>query len=95
MTLIDSLPPRPLEPQELTSLNRAEAFELVVAVESDGPARGVLFATETWVKGVAYDDDSGWTLVETVELDDETARIDGLQTCEAAIHAFQGEENEE
>ncbi|KAB1194299.1 hypothetical protein GJR96_12975 [Haloferax sp. MBLA0076] len=95
MTLIDSLPPRPLEPQELTSLNRAEAFELVVAVESDGPARGVLFATDSWVKGVAYDDVSGWTLVETVALDDETARIDGLQACEDAVRSFQNDENEE
>lgn len=94
MALIDSLPPRPLEPQELTSLNRSDAFELVVAVESDGPARGVLFATDTWVKGVAYEDDSGWSLVETVEITDESPRIDGLQACEAAVLSFQDPENE-
>jgi hypothetical protein len=95
MTLIDSLPPRPLKPQELTSLNRSESFELVVAVESDGPARGVLFATELWVKGVAYDDASGWSLVQTVELDADTPRIDGLQACEEAVLTFQDGENEE
>ena len=94
MALIDSLPPRPLEPQELTSLNRSDSFQLVVAVESDGPARGVLFATETWVKGVAYEAKSGWTLVETVEITDDVARIDGLQACEAAIVSFQDAENE-
>ncbi|WP_411963404.1 hypothetical protein [Haloferax sp. YSMS24] len=94
MALIDSLPPRPLEPQELTSLNRSEAFELVVAVENDGPARGVLFATDAWVKGVAYEDDSGWSLVETVEITDESPRIDGLQVCEEAVLSFQDAENE-
>ncbi|WP_416839674.1 hypothetical protein [Haloferax sp. DFSO52] len=94
MTLIDSLPPRPLEPQELTSLNRSDAFELVVAVESDGPARGVLVATAAWVKGVAYDEASGWSLVETVELSDELPRIEGLQACEAAVLSFQDSENE-
>ncbi|ELZ98945.1 hypothetical protein C440_01275 [Haloferax mucosum ATCC BAA-1512] len=95
MTLIDSLPPRPLEPQELTSLNRSEAFDLVVAVENDGPARGLLFATDSWVKGAAYADESGWSVVETVELDDGTARIDGLQACESSILSFQDDENEE
>ncbi|KAB1198876.1 MULTISPECIES: hypothetical protein [Haloferax] len=94
MALIDSLPPRPLKPQELTSLNRSEAFELVVAVENDGPARGVLFATDAWVKGVAYDDTSGWSLVETVEITDEQPRIDGLQVCETAVLSFQDDENE-
>ncbi|AFK19251.1 hypothetical protein E6P09_10755 [Haloferax mediterranei ATCC 33500] len=95
MALIDSLPARPLEPQELTSLNRSEAFELVVAVENDGPARGLLFATEAWVKGAAYDDESGWSVVETEELDEETARIDGLQSCESAVLSFQDADSEE
>ncbi|WP_396612672.1 hypothetical protein ACH9L7_05190 [Haloferax sp. S1W] len=95
MALIESLPPRPLEAPELTSLNRSDAFELVVSVESEEPARGLLFATESWVKGVAYDDESGWSVVETVELGDETARIDGLQACEGSILSFHGGENEE
>ncbi|ELZ97770.1 MULTISPECIES: hypothetical protein [Haloferax] len=95
MSLIESLPPRPLEPQELTSLNRADAFDLVVAVEDDGPARSLLFATDAWVKGVAYEDDAGWSVVETVALDGETERIDGLQTCEEAVLSFRGDGNEE
>ncbi|MCO8268565.1 hypothetical protein ACOZ4B_18885 [Haloferax prahovense] len=95
MSLIESLPARPLEPQELTSLNRADAFELVVAVEDDGPARSLLVATEGWVKAIAYEDDAGWSVVETVELDEETQRIDGLQTCEEAVLSFRDDGNEE
>ncbi|ELZ82312.1 hypothetical protein KU306_12460 [Haloferax larsenii] len=95
MALIESLPPRPLEASELTSLNRSDAFELVVSIESEEPARGLLFATASWVKGVAYDDRQGWTVVDTVELDEETARIDGLQACEEAVRSFHDDGNEE
>ncbi|MFC7129496.1 hypothetical protein [Haloferax chudinovii] len=95
MSLIESLPPRPLEPQELTSLNRADAFDLVVAVEDDGPARSLLFATDAWVKGAAYQEDAGWSVVETVTVDGGTERIEGLQACEEAILSFRNDENEE
>ncbi|MBC9986231.1 MULTISPECIES: hypothetical protein [Haloferax] len=95
MSLIESLPARPLEPQELTSLNRADAFDLVVAVEDDGPARSLLVATEGWVKAIAHEDGAGWSVVETVALDDETERIDGLQACEEAILSFRDDGNEE
>ncbi|WP_410764693.1 hypothetical protein [Haloferax sp. DFSO60] len=87
MGLISSLPPRPLKAPELSSLNRSDAFELVVSVESEEPARSLLFATEGWVKGVLFDDEEGWTAIKTVELDEETRRVDGLQTCEEAILA--------
>ncbi|MFC7203624.1 hypothetical protein ACFQJC_08865 [Haloferax namakaokahaiae] len=91
MGLISSLPSRPLKAPELSSLNRADAFELVVSVESEEPARSLLFATETWVKGALFDEDEGWTVVETVELGDELQRVDGLQACEEAIVAARDE----
>lgn len=89
MTLVESLPPRPLSPKELTGLNTADAFELAVSVEDDDEARSLLLATDAWVKGVAFDGES-WTLVETVSLDGRE-RIEGLRACEEAIRAFRGE----
>jgi hypothetical protein len=87
MALLESLPGRPLEPSELTKLNQSEALDLAISVESDGPAESLLLATESWVKGLCYEDAAGWRVVETVELSRETPRIDGLQRCEAAIEA--------
>lgn len=104
MSLVESLPPRPLSPKELTGLNTADAFELAVSVESDDvgeqrssarrtvsgdEARNLLLATDAWVKALAFNGES-WTLVETVSLDGRE-RIEGLQACEAAIRAFRGE----
>lgn len=89
MSLVESLPPRPLSPKELAGLNTADAFELAVSVESDDEARSLLLATDAWVKGLAFEDDS-WTLVETVSLDGRE-RIEGLQACEDAVRAFRGE----
>ncbi|WP_233560648.1 hypothetical protein [Halobellus sp. Atlit-38R] len=96
MTVVDALPPRPLEPQELLQLNDAEALELAVPIEDEGRASGVLVATGEWVKGLAFDADAeSWTVVETVALDDGVERVDGLQACEAAILRFRGDDPEE
>ncbi|SDQ42365.1 hypothetical protein [Halopelagius longus] len=95
MSLLESLPPRPLSPKELTGLNTADAFELAVSVESDGDARSLLLATDAWVKGLAFDEQSeAWTVVETVSLDDRP-RIEGLQVCEEAVWAFRDETDAE
>lgn len=91
MSLVESLPPRPLSPKELTGLNTADAFELAVSVESDEEARSLLLATDAWVKGLAFDGESeAWTVVETVSLDGRQ-RLEGLQACEEAVWAFRGE----
>jgi hypothetical protein len=58
MTLVDSLPPRPLGPEELMQLNAADALELAVPIEEEGRASGVLVATDAWVKGLAFDADA-------------------------------------
>ncbi|MFC6825546.1 hypothetical protein [Halopelagius fulvigenes] len=110
MTLVESLPPRPLSPKELTGLNTADAFELAVSVESDvdeqrssarrtqsgdGDARSLLLATNEWVKGLAFDEEGGtWTVVETVSLDGRE-RLEGLQACEEAVWAFRGETDDD
>ena len=89
MRVVDSLPDRPLSDAELASLNRADAVELAVDVtEADrktpGDVAGLLLATETWAKGLAYDD--GWRVVATESLG-ERERVDALQACEEAVRA--------
>jgi hypothetical protein len=92
MTLVESLPSRPLSPKELTDLNAADAFELAVSVEDEDEAESLLVATESWVKGLVFDATaSEWRVVETVTLDGETRRIDGLQACEDAVLAYRHE----
>ncbi|MDS0298803.1 hypothetical protein NDI76_08610 [Halogeometricum sp. S1BR25-6] len=99
MGLVESLPPRPLSAKELLDLNRSEVFELASPIEEEGDASAVILATESWVKGLVFDGESGgdgegdgdgWTVVETVSLA-ERERIDGLRACEDAILAFRGD----
>ncbi|SFR41667.1 hypothetical protein [Halogeometricum limi] len=94
MAIVESLPPRPLSAKELVDLNHSEAVELASPIREEGDASAVILATESWVKGLAFDESDGWTVVETVSLD-ETARIDGLQRCEEALLAFRGESVED
>lgn len=87
MSLLDSLPPRPLTDAELASFNRADALDLAVDVtEADSKTpddiRGLLVATESWVKGLAYDED-GWHVVGSADIEDE--RVDAMQACEEAV----------
>ncbi|WP_435116949.1 hypothetical protein [Halolamina sp. C58] len=90
MSVLDSLPDRPLTDAELASLNHSDALEIAVDVaDSEGAGEGaivgLLLATDDWVKGLVYERD-GWRVAETVALgDDANARYEGMQTCEAAI----------
>ncbi|SDM72163.1 hypothetical protein SAMN04487949_2399 [Halogranum gelatinilyticum] len=86
MAFLDSLPPRPLDDGEVASLNRSESVSLAVAVDDDGPTDAVLLATDSWVKGLLFADE-GWSVVETVTLDDETERYEGLRVCEETVRA--------
>ncbi|WP_224336647.1 hypothetical protein [Haloprofundus halobius] len=84
MSILDSLPSRPLSDAELAALNRADAVELAIAVD-DGPTEALLLATESWVKALAFDaDGDGWRTVETTSLD-EMERYEALKRCEEAI----------
>jgi len=61
MSVLDSLPDRALTDAELTDLNRSDALDVAVDVtepeaKSHGDVRGLLLATEDWVKGLAYGD---------------------------------------
>jgi len=90
MSVLDSLPDRPLTDAELTDLNRSDALDVAVDVtepeaKSPGDVRGLLLATEDWVKGLAYDDDGGWRVAATRELGDADERFDAMQHCEEAI----------
>ncbi|WP_101297530.1 hypothetical protein [Halegenticoccus soli] len=86
MSIVDSLPRRALADGELAALNRSDAVDLAVAVESGGPTEGVLLATDRWVKGLALSGE-GWRVVETVSLEG-TERYDALRSCEDAVRAF-------
>ncbi|MFD1684981.1 hypothetical protein [Halobellus litoreus] len=93
MSVVESLPPRPLEPKELLELNAADALEMAVPIEDEGSVTGVLVATATWVKGLGFDADAeSWSVVETVPLDADTERVDALQACEAEILRFRGDD---
>lgn len=85
VSLLTSLPDRPLSAAAVAALNRADAVELAVAVDDD-PADGLLLATDAWVKGLAFDG-AGWSVVETVGVDDADDRYDALRACEAAVRA--------
>jgi len=96
MSVIDSLPSRPLEPQELLELNAADALEMAVPIEDGGRVTGILVATASWVKGLGFDPGTGsWTVVEAVSLGGEVERVDALQACEAEILRFRGDDPEE
>ncbi|KPN30623.1 hypothetical protein SY89_01359 [Halolamina pelagica] len=87
MSVLDSLPDRPLRDAELASFNRSDAIEMAVEVsETEGEGiDGVLLATEDWVKGLAYEDE-GWRVVESVSLGDgENERYEGMRACESAV----------
>ncbi|GAB7013662.1 hypothetical protein [Halolamina salina] len=92
MSVLDSLPDRPLTDAELASLNHSDALDIAVDVADRegagaGAIAGLLLATEDWVKGLVYERD-GWRVVETEALGDgENERYEGMQTCESAVRA--------
>ena len=122
MSVVDSLPTRPLSDATVSKLNRSEPVTLAVAVDTDGDAtentgddtdaddtdgdsndtdggsndtdadntdgetRGLLVATDDWVRGLAFDD--GWRVVRAVEYDagdDGEGRYEALRECETAV----------
>lgn len=93
MSVLSSLPERPLQESEVVSLNRSEELDLAVATETNGPTAGLVVAADDWVKGLAFDGtwadgfEGNWTVVDTVTLDD-AERYEGLQQCEDAVRAF-------
>ena len=98
MSLVASLPGRPLTDGEIASLNRADSVELAVAVESDtdseaaeanaadAGAEGLLIATDAWVKGIDFLG-GAWEVVESVDVEDDDDRYDALRACEDAVRA--------
>ena len=90
MSVLDSLPDRPLTDAELASFNRSDALDMAIDVgdretpDTDGIV-GVVLATDDWVKALVYDRE-GWRVVETASLGDgENERYDGLRSCESAV----------
>ncbi|WP_336037109.1 hypothetical protein [Halobacterium yunchengense] len=96
---LESLPDRPLRQQEVTGLNHADAFELVVPVDREEAVEAdtrepvvvteqLILGTDDWVKGLVYDD--GWLAVASVAIDDpDEERFDAMRDCEAAIVEYE------
>lgn len=96
---LDSLPARPLRQREVTALNHADAFTLVVPVNREEAVEAetrepvvvterLILGTDDWVKGLVYDD--GWVVVETVPVDDpDEERFEAMRDCEAAVADFE------
>lgn len=113
MSVVDSLPARPLSDATVSKLNRSEPVTLAVAVEpaaddgdergdsdatdgdtvdgddtTDGGARGLLVATDEWVRGLAFD--GTWRVVDAADYepgDDDEGRYEALRECEDAVRA--------
>jgi hypothetical protein len=92
MSVIDSLPDRPLGDGDLSELNRAGRVELAVAVDPGETAadatESFLLATDEWVKALVRDE--GWHVVDTVGLDG-TERYEAMRACEEAIRTYRRE----
>jgi hypothetical protein len=100
---LDSLPARPLRQREVTALNHAEAFTLVVPVNREEAVEAetrepvvvterVVLGTDDWVRGLVYDDDAGWLVVESVAITDpDEERFEAMQDCEAAITDYESD----
>lgn len=95
MSILDSLPDRPLGDGEVARLNRADSVELAVAVDpaeggdaTDGETDALLLGTDRWVKALVRDD--GWHVVETVSLDG-TERYEAMRACEDAVRTYRRE----
>jgi len=96
---LDSLPARPLRQREVTALNHADAFTLVVPVNREEAVEAetrepvvvteqLVLGTDDWVKGLVYDD--GWLVVETVAVDDpDEERFEAMRDCEAAVADYE------
>ncbi|AEN06219.1 hypothetical protein Halar_2568 [halophilic archaeon DL31] len=96
MSVLDSLPDRPLTDAELTSFNRSDALEIAVNVseaesKTPGDVSALLLATESWVKGLVHGE-GGWRVVATCDLGDDEERFDAMQHCEEAVREAIDEE---
>lgn len=96
MSVLDSLPDRPLTDAELTSFNRSDALDIAVDVTeaertAPGEISGLLLATEEWVKGLVHEE-GGWRVVATGTLGDADERFDAMQHCEEAVRDALDEE---
>ncbi|SEW02694.1 hypothetical protein [Halobacterium jilantaiense] len=96
---LDSLPARPLRQREVTALNHADAFTLVVPVDREEAVEAetrepvvvterLILGTDDWVKGLVYD--GGWVVVESVAVDDpDEERFEAMRDCEAAVADYE------
>ena len=96
---LDSLPARPLRQREVTALNHADAFSLVVPVNREEAVEAetrepvvvterLILGTDDWVKGLVYD--GGWVVVESVQIKDpDEERFEAMRDCEAAVADYE------
>ncbi|MFB6081864.1 MAG: hypothetical protein ABEJ67_03490 [Halanaeroarchaeum sp.] len=97
MSVVRSLPDRPVTQSEVTVLNESDRLAMAVPVtQTDAVATEdrepvtitdqLLLATDSWVVGLVYDDE--WVEVERVSIEGPgNERFAALRTCEDAIES--------
>ncbi len=96
VTVLDSLPSRPLRSAELEALRDADSVtEAAPLGVDDDDIRALAVQTDETIHGLGYDPDSGWTVVDSREADDPedlAAVRDSLKSWEAKRAAVDADE---
>ena len=96
MTVLDSLPSRPLRSSELQALRDADSVtEAVPLGVDDDDIRALAVQAGETIHGLGYDPDAGWTVVDSREAgdpEDLAAVRDSLKRWEAQRAAVDAEE---
>ncbi|MFB6069857.1 MAG: hypothetical protein ABEJ76_02435 [Halanaeroarchaeum sp.] len=98
MSVVSSLPDRPVTQSEVTVLNDSDRLAMAVPVTQEDAVGAddrepvtitdqLLLATEEWVVALAYDGE--WVEVERVAIDDPgNERFAALRSCEDALEEY-------
>ncbi|QZX99712.1 hypothetical protein [Halobaculum rubrum] len=96
MSVLDSLPPRPLRSAELEALRDADSVtEAAPLGVDDDDIRALAVQAGETIHGLGYDPDTGWTVVDSREAgdpEDLAAVRDSLKSWEAERAAVDAEE---
>lgn len=96
VTVLDSLPPRPLRSSELQALRDADGVtEAAPLGVDDDDIRALAVQAGETIHGLGYDPDTGWTVVDSREAgdpEDLAAVRDSLKSWEAKRAAVDADE---
>lgn len=98
MSVISSLPDRPVTQGEITALNESDRLAMAVPVTQEDAVTAdeqepvtitdqLILATDEWVVGLVHDD--GWKEIERIAIDGPgSGRFEALQACESACESY-------